>query len=115
MCFPLLWIAPATEAADECLCCREYLTGNLFGGRSGLAEHGVVADLQLTQFYQGVADGGADQTAKYGGKLDYFFTFAQGLVVLHAETPFGQKTEPTFKSGRKRAFVASGTENLGRT
>ncbi len=28
---------------------------------------------------------------------------------------FGQKTEPTFKSRRKRAFVASGTENLGRT
>ena len=90
LCFPLLWVAPATEAADECLCCREYLTGDLFGARSGLAEHGVVADLQLTQFYQGVADGGADQTAKYGGKLDYFFTFAQGLVVLHAETRFGE-------------------------
>ncbi len=89
-CFPLLGITSPTEAADECLCCREYLTGDLFGARSGLAEHGVVADLQLTQFYQGVAGGGARQTDKYGGKLDYYFTFAQGFAVLHAVTRFGE-------------------------
>jgi hypothetical protein len=57
----LLGIVPATAAADECLWCREYLTDDLFGARTGLAEHGVVADLQLTQFYQGVASGGAEQ------------------------------------------------------
>jgi len=90
LCLPLLGIVPATEAADECLGCREYLTGDLFGVRPGLAEHGVVADLQLTQFYQGVADGGANQTDNYGGKLDYFFTFAKGFAVLHAETRFGE-------------------------
>ena len=90
MCLPLLGITASAEEAEECLWCREYLTGDLFGARSGLAEKGVVADLQLTQFYQGVAGGGANQTAKYGGKLDYFFTFAKGLVVLHAETRFGE-------------------------
>ena len=63
----------AQDLHAECLCCREYLTGDLFGARSGLAERGVVADLQLTQFYQGVADGGLSQTSKYGGKFDYFF------------------------------------------
>lgn len=62
----------------------------MFGIRSGLAERSVVADLQLTQFYQGVADGGANQTGKYGGKLDYFFTIMEGFVVLHAETRFGE-------------------------
>jgi porin len=90
LCFSLLGTVPGQELSAECLCCREYLTSDLFGARSGLAEHGVVADLQLTQFYQGVAGGGANQTAKYGGKLDYFFTFAKGLVVLHAETRFGE-------------------------
>ena len=89
-CLVLIGMAAVSEAADECLLCREYLTGDLFGARSGLAEHGVVADLQLTQFYQGVASGGANETAAYGGKLDYFFTFAKGAVVLHAESRFGE-------------------------
>ena len=90
LCFPLLGIVPAREVSAECLCCREYLTGDLFGARSGLAEKGVVADLQLTQFYQGVASGGREQRDAYGGKLDYFFTIAKGFAVLHAETRFGE-------------------------
>ena len=90
LCSPMLGIAPARAVSAECLGCREYLTGDLFGVRPGLAEHGVVADLQLTQFYQGVADGGANQTDNYGGKLDYFFTIAKGFAVLHAETRFGE-------------------------
>ncbi len=90
LCLPLLGITLSQEVSAECLCCREYLTGDLFGARSGLAEHGVVADLQLTQFYQGVASGGSEQNDAYGGKLDYFFTFAKGFAVLHAETRFGE-------------------------
>lgn len=78
------------DASAERLNSREHLTGDMFGLRSGLAERGVVADLDLTQFYQGVASGGAAQDDAYGGKLDYFFTFAQGFVVLHAETRFGE-------------------------
>lgn len=49
-----------------------------------------MADLQLTQFYQGVASGGTNRTDAYGGKMDYFFTFAKGAVVLHAETRLGE-------------------------
>jgi len=89
-CIPLAGIVAVREASAECFYCREHLTGDLFGARSGLAEHGVVADLQLTQFYQDVAAGGTDQTGAYGGKLDYLFIFAKGAVVLHAETRFGE-------------------------
>ena len=69
---------------------REDLFGDWLGARSGLAEHAVVADLQLTQFYQGVASGGREQKDAYGGKLDYFFTVAGGFAVVHAETRFGE-------------------------
>ncbi len=89
-CLPLLGTIAAPASAEECLWCREYLTGDLWGARSGLAEHSVVADLQLTQFYQNVATGGADEADAYGGKLDYFLTFAKGAVVLHGETRFGE-------------------------
>lgn len=74
----------------DCLSTREYLTGDLFGLRPMLAENGVVADLRLTQFFQGVASGGSKETFKYGGKQDYFFTFVDGLAVMHAETRFGE-------------------------
>jgi porin len=69
---------------------REHLFGDWHGLRNGLEEHSVVADLQLTQFYQDVAGGGAEQRDAYGGKLDYFFTIAKGLCVIHAETRFGE-------------------------
>jgi len=74
----------------ESLWTRQHLTGDLWGIRPSLAQHGIVADLQLTQFYQDVAAGGSEQKDAYGGKLDYFFTFAKGFVVLHAETRFGE-------------------------
>ena len=78
LCNAVFALAPVREVSAECLGDREYLTGDLFGVRPGLAEHGVVADLQLTQFYQGVADGGQNQTSKYGGKLDYFLRSRHG-------------------------------------
>ncbi len=77
------------EFIGDC-CTREYLTGDLFGVRPMLAENGVVADLRLTQFYQGVASGGTKETFRYGGKQDYFFTLLDGLAVIHAETRFGE-------------------------
>ena len=80
----------AQEASPECLWQRDHLTGDLWGLRSGLAERGVVADLEFTQFYQDVASGGTEQKDAYGGKLDYVFTIAKGLVVLHAETRYGE-------------------------
>ena len=90
--FAILVGAAATVSGveNECICHREYLTGDMFGLRSGLAERKVNVDLDLTQFYQGVASGGREQRDAYGGKLDYFFTILDGLVVMHAETRFGE-------------------------
>jgi porin len=77
---------------------RDKLLGDWLGARSCLSNHGIIADLQLTQFYQGGVSGGAEQKSKYGGKLDYFFIFQgerlglwRGLTaVMHAETRFGE-------------------------
>lgn len=76
---------------------RPYLTGDLFEARSDLADGGILMDLQLTQFYQGVSSGGRNRNFAYGGKADYMFTF-QGAklglnegfsAILHAESRFG--------------------------
>lgn len=92
----------AAAGSSECCCndwrCREHLFGDWHGRRSCLAQRGIIADLQLTQFYQGVSSGGAEQIFKYGGKVDYTFTFLGeplGLwkgftTILHAETRFGR-------------------------
>lgn len=69
---------------------REHLTGDWFGARPAMEESGIVADLRLTQFFQGVASGGSNQKFKYGGKQDYIFTLVGGLAVVHAETRFGE-------------------------
>jgi porin len=81
----------------DCCWCRENLLGDMWGIRPGLAESGIVPDLELTQFYQGVTSGGQEQTFAYGGKMDYIFAIDghklglwEGLYVsLHAETRFG--------------------------
>jgi porin len=80
------------------LACRKHLFGDWRGSRSCLAQRGIIADLQFTQFYQGVASGGVEQTDAYGGKLDYNLTFLgeplglnKGFVaMLHAETRYGE-------------------------
>jgi len=82
----------------ECLWTRDRMLGSLFGAQSRLAQHGIVADIELTQFYQGIASGGVEQTDAYGGKVDYMLTFLgeqMGLwkgftTILHAETRFGE-------------------------
>lgn len=82
----------------ESLWTRDHLFGDWLDVRPCLAEHGIIADLQLTQFYQGVASGGVEQTDAYGGKLDYNFTFLSqqmglwkgGTLLFHAETNFGE-------------------------
>jgi porin len=77
---------------------REHLMDGFWGLQPALAERGILYDAQLTQFYQGVANGGREQTFEYGGKLDQFFIFQgeklglwKGLeVVMHAETRWGE-------------------------
>ena len=76
---------------------RTHLTGDWGGARTRLAQHGIIVDFQVTQFYQGVVDGALDSGMKYGVKGDYYFTFLgeplglwKGLIVnAHLETRAG--------------------------
>jgi porin len=62
-----------------------------------LSEHGVELKISLSQFYQGVADGGTERSFEYGGKLDYYLSLEGGKLGLwpgfsltaHAETRYG--------------------------
>jgi porin len=87
------------EAEDgETILDRPTLTGNWWGARDTLARHGVVLSVNLSQFYQGVADGGSQRSFEYGGKLDYYLSLDIGRLGLwqgfsittHAETRYGK-------------------------
>jgi hypothetical protein len=54
---------------------RTQLTGDWGGARTSLAQHGIIVDIQATQFYQSVVDGssGTDNW-QYGVKGDLFLT-----------------------------------------
>ncbi len=76
---------------------RQKLTGDWYGLRSDLAEHGISLDFRLSQYYQSVTSGGKNTNATYGGKFDYILKLdghKLGLwegffVTMHAETQFG--------------------------
>jgi porin len=83
----------------DCLLCRDTLTGDWNGHRTSLAQHGIVFESALTQFYQGVASGGAEQRFRYGDKLDLFILgdtgrmglWQGGKIKVHAvDWQFGQ-------------------------
>ena len=73
------------------------MLGNLGGWRDEWASHGVTCDLNTTQFYQGVASGGINQSFRYAGRNDYFINmdgekagFWKGaFLMLHGETRYG--------------------------
>jgi len=76
------------------------LTGDWGGERTNLAAHGITYSGSATQFYQGVASGGAEQTFRYGGKVDQYLIFDseklglwEGMkLIMHAETAFGENS-----------------------
>jgi len=76
---------------------RLRLTGDWGGFRTEFKKHGLTFDLYSTQFYQGVASGGRDDTWEYGHKLDYLLNadlgkmclVKGGFLYLHGETRFG--------------------------
>ena len=77
---------------------RPRLTGSWFGLRDEMGKKGVVLDLDLTQVLQGVATGGRDEVAKYGGLAEYTLNvdtqklglWPGGFLNLKAMTGFGQ-------------------------
>jgi carbohydrate-selective porin OprB len=60
------------QTCDACLWHREHMLGDWSGIRPELAEHGIVVSASLTQFFQGVASGGLEQTFRYGDKFDLY-------------------------------------------
>jgi porin len=90
----------STEAnpVNESIWTRDKLTGDWWGARTDLSDHGIDIDLRLSQYYQGVTSGGVDTNSEYGGTMDYrvhidtskLFGTWEGLSVdMHARTRFG--------------------------
>ena len=59
--------ADASQAATS-IKERSYLFGDWGGARSQLAQHGVIVELQSTQFLQSVVSGADDNDAQFGLK-----------------------------------------------
>jgi len=82
---------------------RSKLTGDWHGVRNTLRDCGITVDVSATQFYQGVAAGGLEQSFPYGGRNDYFLTLDgeklglwQGISFkFHGETRYGQSANFT--------------------
>jgi len=77
---------------------RTQLLGDWGGVRTSLAKHGIIVDVQATQFYQGVVDGSAGTDDwQYGVKGDLFLTLIgeqlglwKGLLAnIHVESRAG--------------------------
>lgn len=74
------------------------LTGDWFGNRAWLADRGITFDLDVANFYQGVASGGLNRSFRYGGHGDYVTTVdfgklgvQEGLFLkVRAEHRFGE-------------------------
>jgi porin len=70
---PALAEGPSTPSYSGDLWHRSTLTGDWFGARNDLAAKGITFEMNLTQVYQGVVDGGKDDSWKYGGRGEFIF------------------------------------------
>ncbi len=75
------------------------LFGEWMGIKPSLAQRGILAEADLTQFYQGVAGGGNEQAYRYGAKMNLMLLgdtekmglWKGGKIIFHAaEWQFGQ-------------------------
>lgn len=79
---------------------RTQLSGDWYGVRDEIAEHGLTMFGDLTQYYQGVTTGGSAQQFKYGIRADYLVDvdtqklglWEGGHFDLRGETRQGQDT-----------------------
>ena len=71
-----------TTAPANSIWTRSRLSGDWWGARSHLADHGVTLDLRYTSFYQGLASGTGDKDFEYGGKMDAFINLDSGKMGL---------------------------------
>lgn len=88
---------PAPPPFGGPFCERPKLTGDWFGHRGCLRDHGVTLDAYATNFYQGVTTGGLDHSFHFGGRADYLLHVDGGkaglwpglFIDLHGETLYG--------------------------
>ncbi|HEV8292422.1 MAG TPA: carbohydrate porin, partial [Tepidisphaeraceae bacterium] len=81
---------------------RPKLTGDWFGMREELRDHGFTFDFSATTYYQGTASGGLEEGFEFGGRNDYWLNVdgqKAGLwpgffVTLHGETVYGESPNP---------------------
>lgn len=81
---------------------RQKLLGDWGGARSRLRERGITLDMYSTNFYNGIANGGVQETFKYRGRVDYLLhvdgekagLWKGSFVDLHAESVFGDTINP---------------------
>jgi porin len=104
---------------------RPRLTGDWDGVRDELAKKGMVLDLDVTQYVQGVSNGGADKSTRYGGIAELSFNldtqkaglWPGGFLNLQVTSNFGGNVNsaagsvipPNFPSMLPN-FGANGTE-----
>src|SRR5438876_7083028 len=85
--------APAS-AIDATIFERPNLTGDWLGARDTLSSHGLTLEISLTQFYQGVVDGGNERDFEYGGKVDYYVNLDGGKAGLGPAFRLRPTSEP---------------------
>lgn len=94
---PVVSTSPAPPSAAD-LWTRPTLTGDWFGARPWLKDHGFTIKPRVTQFYQGLTSGDGDHGFEYGGKADLLLSVdlaKLGLwdgfsLAVHAEQNFGR-------------------------
>jgi len=91
---------PPTYAGD--LWSRPRLTGDWFGGRDWLAQHGVTFDLDMIQVLQGVGSGGIRDNVSYGGIVDYDLKADTGKMGLWPGGFFQLKVFTTYGTNSTR-------------
>jgi porin len=96
--------SPIFADGEESLWARETLTGDWFGARDSLAEHGLTTELSTTGYYAGVLSGGGrNDEGDFGGRADAFLHlntdkagwWQGGGFHLHAESRFGEAADRT--------------------
>jgi porin len=83
---------------------RDTLTGDWFGYRDSLADHGLTTEFSTTGYYAGVfSGGGRNDEADFGGRADAFLHLNTGKAGwwqgggfhIHAESRFGEASDRT--------------------
>jgi porin len=75
------WLIPYTDYGGD-LWSRPTLTGDWFGLRQDLMDHGIRFDVNSTQTFQGVWSGGKSHESTYQGGLDLIFQLDTGKAGL---------------------------------